>query len=246
MPKSQIIKDIVEERVGIEQSLNRLYILALDVKNKELANWAEKELNGYTSTDELPAYRKADGATLRYTGINGGFQVTNQPLQPSFIKQEHRDIIDNIQMREGIRFLSELASSEQPATRDLSLLAHDVLELSGGQVQCISIKQIIPQSIFQGACAEVKHKMLQALVELESKFGNLDSLGIDISEKKPEQIAIENEELNRTVLNINVPAPTLPKEKMRNKVAWNIIIPIITGALGAILGAAVVAYFGLG
>lgn len=246
MPKSQIIKDIVEERVGIEQSLNRLYILALDVKNKELAYWAEKELNGYTSTDELPSYRKADGATLRYSGINGGFQVTNQPLQPSFIKQEHRDIINNIQMREGIRFLSELASSEQPATRDLSVLAHDVLESSGGQVQCISIEQIIPQSVFQGACAEVKHKMLQALVELESKYGNLDSLGIDISAKKPEQIVADNAEINRMVLNINMTTPDPPKEKMSSKILWKFIIPIITAVIGVVVGAVLVAYFGLG
>ena len=236
MPKSQIIKDIVEEKVGLEQSLNRLYVLALDVKNDALASWVEKELNGYNTTDELPTYREASGLMLKYTGINGGFQVTNQPLQPSFISQEFRDKLENIKLFEGIRYLSKLASADRPAERDISMLAGDVLERTDGQVQCFSIKQIVPQSIYQKACAEVKHRMLQALTELEGKYGNLDSLGIDISAQKPAQVASDNAELNRTVLNINVPMPNAPKEKLPSKIAWNIIIPIITGALGAIIG----------
>lgn len=236
MPKSQIIKDVVEGKVDLEQSLNRLYILALDVKNAVLAEWAEKELNGYNTTDELPDYRKTVGLMLKYTGINGGFQVTNQPLQPSFISKEHRDKLENIELFDGIRYLSELASADRPAERDISFLAGDVLQVTSGQVQCISIKQIVPQPVYQKACAEVKHRMLQALVELENKYGCLDSLGIDISTQKLTQVEADNAELNRTVFNINVPIPELPKEKLPSKIAWKIVIPIITGAVGAIIG----------
>jgi len=220
----------------LEQSLNRLYVLALDVKNDVLAHWAEKELNGYNTTDELPEYRKAVGLMLKYTGINGGFQVTNQPLQPSFISQEFRDKLENIELFEGIRYLSELASADRPAERDISMLAGDVSEKTCGQVQCFSIKQIVPQSVYQKACAEVKHRMLQALVELENKYGSLDSLGIDISAQNLTQVEADNAELNRTVLNINVPVPEIPKEKLPSKIAWKVIIPIITGAVGAIIG----------
>ena len=246
MPKSQIIKDIVEEKASLEQSLNRLYILALDVKNTTLANWAEKELSGYDSTDELPEYRKAVNLTLRYTGINGSFQVTNQPLPLSFIKKEHRDRLEIIELYDSIRYLSELASADRQSEKDVSILAGEVLESTKGQVQCISIKQMIPQAIFQNACAQVKHKMIQALMELEKNYGNLDRLGIDISGKKMAQIAVDNAELNRTVLNINIPTSEAPKEKLPSKIAWNIIIPIITGIIGAVIGAAFIAYLGIG
>lgn len=246
MPKSQIIKDIVEDKASLEQSLNRLYVLALDVKNTTLANWAEKELSGYDSTDELPEYRKAVNLTLRYTGINGSFQVTNQPLPPSFIKKEHRDQIKNIELYDSIRYLSELASADRQSEKDVSALAGEVWENTNGAVQCISIKQIIPQAIFQNACAQVKHKMIQALAGLEKKYGNLDRLGIDISGKNMAQIAIDNAELNRTVLNISVPTQELPKEKIQSRIAWNVVIPIITGVLGAVLGAIAVTYLGLG
>ena len=155
-------------------------------------------------------------------------------------------MLEKISLYDGIQSLLELASADGPAERDLSFAAGEVAELTNDQVRCFSIKQIIPKSVFQNACAKVKHKMLQALVELESKYGNLDTLGIDISGKKPEQVAADNADINRTVLNINIPVPEPLKEKMPSKIAWKIIIPIITGAIGAILGAVAVRFFGLG
>lgn len=246
MPKSQIIKDIVEERVGLEQALNRLYILAVDIKNEMLAGWAEKELHGYNTTDELPDYRKAVSLTFIYSGINGSFQVTNQPLQLGFIKNDHLDKLEKIELYDSICTLSELASADRQPEKDVSILAGDVWESTNGQIQCFSIKQIIPKSIFQKACATVKHKMIQALMELEKNYGNLDKLGIDIAGKKMAQIAVDNAELNRTVFNINIPTSEAPKEKLPSKIAWNIIVPIITGVFGAVIGAAFIAYLGIG
>ena len=87
--------------------------------------------------------------------------------------------------------------------------------------------------------------MIQALIELEKKYGNLDSLGIDISRKKPQEIVAENDLLNRMVLNVNVPAQEPAKETLSSKITWNLITPIITGVVGAIIGAALLAYLGL-
>ena len=77
MPKSQIIKDVVEDVVPLSKSLYRLYVLALDVKNSKLADWALCELKGYKKSDELPAYRKTKSVSLTYSGLNGHFQVKN-------------------------------------------------------------------------------------------------------------------------------------------------------------------------
>ena len=60
------------------------------------------------------------------------------------------------------------------------------------------------------------------------------------------QIAVDNAELNRTVFNINIPTSEAPKEKLPSKIAWNIIVPIITGVFGAVIGAAFIAYLGIG
>ena len=246
MPKSQIIKDIVEERVALEQSLNRLYILAVDVKNETLARWVKKELNGYSTADDLPEYRRKTGLELKYSGINGSLQVTNQPLPLYYVRENHREKLKRIDLHDGIRYISELSSANSPSIRDVSYLASDVAEITNNEVQCISIKQIISQSVFQNVCANVKHLMIQALLELESKYGNLDKLGIDISGKRPEQIEANNEELNRIVFNINISRAAAQKEKLTSKIVWKILFPIFTAVVGAIISAAVVTHLGLG
>ena len=47
MPKSKIIKAIVDDEVSLAQSLTRLQVIAHDLKNKELETWAESELVVY-------------------------------------------------------------------------------------------------------------------------------------------------------------------------------------------------------
>jgi hypothetical protein len=83
------------------------------------------------------------------------------------------------------------------------------------------------------------------LFELERKYGNLDNLGIDISNKKPQELIADNDSLNRMVLNVTVPQQEPPKEKLTSKITWNLLVPIITAVAGAILGAALLAYLGL-
>jgi len=172
--RSQIIKDIVEENVSLEQSLNRFYLLALVINEIEFTNWAMKELNGYDDTDELPEYRRKVGLLINYSGINGSFKVNNQPLPPGLIKSNHLEMLKKTGISNGIRYISELAVANSPSERDISFLAGEVFKNSDGAIQCFSVKQIIPQSVFQSLCAIVKQKMLQLLITLEREHGNLD------------------------------------------------------------------------
>lgn len=241
MPKSQIIKDIVENRVPLEQSLNRLYILAADVKNTQLAEWAQKELNGYAVSDTLPEYRRMKCFHFKYSGLNGGFQVTKIPLPTDFLKVETLEKYSKISMYDGIRYIEELSNSNKPAVRNLTFLAGEVAERTDDMVSCISIYQEIPQSIPQGICATVKNKMIIALLELEKRYGDLDPLGIDISERSKIQVEADNEVLNRSIFNINIPANVSEKRQpWYSKIAWNIVVPIITAILGAVIAAIII------
>ena len=246
MPKSQIIKDIVENRVSLEQSLNRLYILAVDVKNTRLAEWAQKELNGYAATDTLPEYRCANCFHFKYSGLNGGFQATKAPLPTDFLKTETLEKYSCVDMYDGIRYIEELSNLNKPAVRDLTFLAGEIATVTDGMVSCFSIYNEIPPSIPQRICAIVKSKMLTALLALEKEYGNLDSLGIDISEKKQVQIEADNDALNRTIFNINLPNTIYEKKQpWYSKIAWNIVFPIITAIVGAVVAAIVIQWLKL-
>ena len=47
MAKSKIIKELANNDISLEVALNRLMIIASDIENEELSQWAERELNGY-------------------------------------------------------------------------------------------------------------------------------------------------------------------------------------------------------
>lgn len=245
MPKSQIIKDIVEDAVPLSKSLYRLYVLALDVKNTKLANWALCESKGYAESDNVPEYRKIRTGNLTYSGLNHRFQVKNVHLSLGWIPENLHDTLMDICSTEGIELIESYAKEPHGMGIDRSNLSGYVRTATGGDVQCASITQHIPQSFYTGICAEVKSKTIQALIELEKKYGNLDGLGIDISRKRPQEIIAENDSLNRMVLNVNVPTQEPEKETFFSKFAWNVIAPIVTAVAGAIIGALLMAHLGL-
>ena len=247
MPKSQIIKDIVEDNVSLEKSLTRLLVLAKDIKNKKLESWAENELNGYKTADDVPEYRKFKSCELRYSGINGGFQVKNVPLSNGWIDKKYLDIISNISICDGIRYVCELANSDTIPVRKVTELAGAIYKASDGGITCTSVEQIISQSFYQIICSSVKNKMITALCELENKYGVLDNLGIDVSNKKSIQIEADNNKLNKAVFNINVPMEVSSSKKVPwySKIAWNIVVPIITAIAGAVISAIFISYIGV-
>lgn len=245
MPKSQIIIDVVEDNVPLEKSLSRLMILAHDVKNNTLENWAKNELNGYERKEDLPDYRKSFSSLFKYSGINGGFSVSNVTLDISWFEKDHIDDVCNVNIVDGIKYLTDLANSDSSPSRDVTFLANDVRKKSNGMIVCTSITQITPQSIYMSVLSKIKNMLITALCELEEKYGNLDKLGIDVSKKKSFQIETFNSDMNKAVFNISIPNEAENKKQpWYSKVGWNIVVPIFTAIIGAVIAAIMIKILG--
>ena len=145
----------------------------------------------------------------------------------------------NVAIREDILSLQKFADTEPGGYRDLSFLAGEVLKKSGG-IQCVSIQQLIPSSAYGKILAEVNNRIIRALMMLEDQHGKLDKLGIKIG---PSKAAQGNATINE---NLGLPVQIVKKESWTSKVAWNIVIPIITGVVGTVLGALATIHMGLG
>ena len=244
MPKSQIIKDIVEDSVSLEKSLTRLLVLAKDVRNSKLVQWAEKELKGYKEDADIPNYRRTESKELQYSGINNRFQVTSIPLPIGWISKDIMDQIFPIAAYESIRLIEELATGDDTIMRDMTALAGEIRSNSNGAVSCTSNQQLIPRAFFFSICADLKNKLITAIIELEKKYGNLDGLGIDISDKPKVQIERINSDLNNAVFQINVPQQEAVKEPWYSKIAWKVIVPIVTAILSAVGTAIIIKFLG--
>lgn len=245
MPKSQIIKDLVENRVPLSQSLDRLYVLAYDLKNERLAEWALNEAKGYKDDLSTPDYRKTKCVDFVYSGINGPVQVQNAAFPTGWLPDGILEKISTVCIRDGIETIEKFSKSENAPYIDYSDFAGHVANVTDESVFCTSIHQKLSQPFFASICYEVRSRVLQVLLELEKTYGVLDNLGIDVTSQTQKQLLESNNDLNRMILNFNLPEKDTPKEKVGSKIAWNIIIPVITGIVVAVLGALVLSYLGL-
>lgn len=197
MPKSLIIKDIVEDTVPLETSLNRVLVLAKDIENKDLEQWVKNELSGYGVDAIVPEYRKQKCPNFRYSGINGSFQINHNPLPPSLMGIDLLEQNAEVIIRNGIRTVQEYSLHDNALSRDVTFMASEIYNRTNGGVQCTSIEQIVPQAVFQEIVAEVKNRMISVLFELEKKYGNLDSLDIDATVSNKKNIYAQNEEYSK-------------------------------------------------
>lgn len=146
MPKSKIIKAIVDDEVSLAQSLTRLQVIAHDLKNKELETWAESELVGYSSESDVPEYRHAKSINFTYSGINNMVhQVKNVPLDPGFLGMEVLEQIADVRFTQSITaFEALLDGADSSVHLDRSIFANEVDKNSNGGIQCFSLDRPYP------------------------------------------------------------------------------------------------------
>lgn len=243
MPKSQIIKDVVEDNVPLEQSLNRLFLLAVDTKNAPLAKWAQKELNGYETGEDLPDYRYVRDIELQYNGFNDRAQVKGAPLPPGAVSETTMEKISNVGVYDGLHYLEELAQKSEPTTRDLSFLSPQVSESTRNLLACTSIFQVIPQSFFQSISAAVKNRTIIALTALEKIYGNLDSMEPDVSSKLL-FLDSYNAMINRVVFNVDFPSVLAERKAWYSRLPWHILLPILSALAGAAIATILIKTYG--
>ncbi len=190
MAKSTIIKELANNNISLEVALGRLFVIATDIDNNELKEWAECELNGY-GENKVPDYRLAKKTFFKYSGINGGFKVENAPIPlPEILNTEDPSVF-YIPITEGIGTIEGIVNSTEniEVGRDLTWAAGMVAKECG--IRCYSIKQTIPKNVFQGVLSAVKMRLMKIFLELDKTYGCLDELDVEAS-------AVSSEEITKT------------------------------------------------
>lgn len=188
MSKSKIIGQLINNEIELTVALRRLYVLVNDLGNEEIKEWVDKEINGYSVVDQLPEYRVFKSCELKYSGINGSYQVTAQPLPLSWLSKNTIDAISIHRITAPISEIESNAKSTEMLQIGRTNLAGEVNKNTSkdffGGVQCIEIHQVVPAAQFGRIVTAIMDKVLKALLELDKKFGCLDNLDIDTSKLK--------------------------------------------------------------
>lgn len=202
MAKSKIIKELANNSISLDTAMSRLMVIAADIGNDDLLQWVENELSGYKESSKVPNYRRINGLPIVYSGINGRFQMTNQPLiLEGILDKEHLESLNEYIITEDIRTIEGFSRSDDKAAVDLSFLQGIVYERTG--IRCTSIKMLIPNNYFSKVISDVKTKILRVLIMLDKELGNLDSLDIDDSSLSEEDRIAFNQTVNNFIFNDN-------------------------------------------
>lgn len=193
MTKSKLIRDIAEESISLESALLRLRVITYSLKNSELQKWIENELRGYKIDDEIPQYRKGIAYYIRYSGINRNFTVKSAPLSESYFTDEIKKFLRERQITNGIGTIERNLSIEM--RYDLIELAPMVYSASKCAIQCYTLEQVVNKASLENILSNVKIKLIDILLDLESKFGELDQLDIDVKCISSEELQTVNETL---------------------------------------------------
>ncbi|WP_427150798.1 hypothetical protein J1C86_09235 [Streptococcus sanguinis] len=199
MVKSKIIKDIVQDEISLDGALNRLMIITNSLENEELNDWIEGELNGYSNSDDIPDYRKNIRYIIRYSGINGSFQVNNNVLPESLFTKEIKEALRSRVITSGIKTIEKAVSGEFNVSFDLIELAPIVYKKSDYMITCMKLEQVIDKTSFLEILSNVKTKLISILLRLEKEFGNLDNLDIDVGLKNDIELENLNDSISKTL-----------------------------------------------
>ena len=194
---SQIIIDVAAGKKRLTDALFELKILLSDLDNSEVNSWIESELSGYKKGD-VPEYRKLRGTmfgTLQYVSM--GAMINRKMAIP--VKVDKLDST-NVNMTDNITTIENYANSEDSS--DLSIpvdlrIANHIADLEiSAYCQIMSAGIKIPPSKFTDIINGVKQRVLDVLIMLEKRHGNLDNYTVSFGSKK------EKAEAAQTIIQI--------------------------------------------
>ena len=195
----QLVDEIISEATSDEASLSSILrkalVLAHQLKNSRLKEWASAELNGYSNSGDLPEYRimRAFAKGIFLGGFNR--QIYDQPIPSGVLEPEHRHFAQKVYLKEPIAAyrLEEDTNvnmiMQWPA--DLVLLYQDKF-FPGQDMFLNRAWQEVPRPAIIGLNDVVRTRILQFALELKDSLGDVGGDPAKLSAEKVDRQVIYN------------------------------------------------------
>ena len=181
MAKSKILKELASNQTSLDVVLSRLIIIASDIEDIKLQEWALNELNGYSKNENVPEYRQLQGELI-YSGINGHLMVNKLHLDIGFLDKDFQEIVlQPFAVSNGISLLLSGLENGEIFSKDMTFLSSQVYKNSEtitGAIQATNIALVFNKAHIQNIISNVRTKLLQIFLELDKNYGNLDELDV--------------------------------------------------------------------
>jgi len=186
----EIQNDAVDQNVDISVLLRKCTILAARLGNEEFKLWVERELNGYSSKEDLPEYRILDAESHgNFLGV--AWKANDVPIPPSMIPEEYQDIVTTVYFMHPISYY-QASIMDRGNSRDIlsQPWPADLIRLVGSKIyenmNCVNAWKVIPRSAIAALLDTVRNRVLRFVLEIEAEAP-------DIGEAPPDTKPISKE-----------------------------------------------------
>lgn len=197
----EIQNDAVNSNVKISDLLRKCKILAVRLGSTEFQSWINKELNGYSSEDELPEYRIIEvNSKGNFAGAFGA-SLTNIDIPSICFDQEHHEDIHQSSL---VGSISELETLVENSVRQSINLRQpwnpNFVALFGKNIYrgytCIQAWREISPAQVQGIIDLIKTKILDFVLDIEMINPEAGEAALNSSPIPQEQVS--------QIFNINI------------------------------------------
>lgn len=193
----EVIDDLVNTDKSLSSPLMKLNYFSKLIKNQELIDYTQNELNGYSQTpDKIPSYRKAKG-TLYIDCQAHIHQHLGKELPVSMLDEKYRELFKYVNIREGISIVEKLAKeavdnntgAHYSITFSLEMLfmlqePARKLYKSDVRIQVIGARLMTNISAVMAIPNAIRTKLLDFVMSIANNFGY--DIQIDSFNKKAE------------------------------------------------------------
>lgn len=115
MKQTFLLQEVIDDLVNTDKSLSaplmKLNYFGRLIKNQELIDYTQNELNGYRDKETIPEYRRTIG-TL-YVDMQAYYNRHSGQLPVSMIEEPYRQAFKYVYVREGIAAIEKLAKENE-------------------------------------------------------------------------------------------------------------------------------------
>ena len=187
----EIIEMAADGKRPIADALRKCLILAFELKNNRLKEWAEKELNGYGRDDVIPRYRcVALHSKGNFSGPAGSW-IPQRPLPLGILEEKHRKYLTS-------KFVQPIATYDAGSNDEKhnamipwppDLIVHYQTRFIPGYALSQAWQEV-PAAVMVALCEEVRNRLLRFALEIREELGQVDDKPSDLPVRQVESAVV--------------------------------------------------------
>ncbi len=109
---NDLITSLADPQPSLIDALVKTKVLLHQVGRKDLTEWVNSEINGYSDDAPLPEYRILH-AQVKGKVTNNAYSYNDHPLPTMHLEKAVRDRFEKLEMRDSIAVLEGLSKNEK-------------------------------------------------------------------------------------------------------------------------------------